>query len=345
MDSSTFFLLGFALAGFAKILLPETLIRSSIGKSNFWSVLKSTLIGLPLPLCSCSVLPTAMAMRRSGASRGATMSFLISTPETGVDSITISYGLLDPLLTVFRPIAAMITALITGVVENLFGDDKEESVPLDEGRAEGEKHSHDAIANDCCNIENNLKVSSTALAAFRYAFVELFDDIAGWMLVGIIAAGLVNATLPAGFMGYYFGDGVWSLLVMLILGIPVYICATSSTPFAAALMLNGLSPGAALVFLLAGPGTNISSVIVIRKFMGMRSTIIYLLSLSISIICLGATLNWIYQYWGIEPTAVIGEIASLLPQPIEITSSLVFLFLCTKSLLRKFNLQSVIKQA
>ncbi|HDZ77215.1 MAG TPA: permease, partial [Candidatus Omnitrophica bacterium] len=239
-EASPYILFGIFTAGIIQIFVDKDKIVKYLGKPGFKSVLLATLCGIPLPLCSCGVLPTAISLRKNGASKGATLSFLISTPETSVDSIAISYGLLDPLMTIFRPLAAFITALLAGVSENMFGGKDEDLKSRQEKSCvfceEGDDHRHSH--------------GHRFIYGMRYAFVELLGDISKWLALGLIIAGVISYFIPKELVEAYLGEGWQAMVMMLVVGIPLYICATASTPIAAALIAKGMSPGVALVFLL-----------------------------------------------------------------------------------------------
>jgi len=297
-EAAPYILFGTFMAGLIHIFFDKDKIARHLGKPGFKSVFLAALFGIPLPLCSCGVLPTAMSLRKNGASKGATLSFLISTPETGIDSIFLSYALLDPLMTFFRPFAALITALTAGISENLFG--KKEKAPAP------------AKKEECIFCEEKEHVhkhtfSSKFAHSMQYAFVELLGDIALWLTMGIIIGGVISYFVPTSLIENYLGYGLSAMFIMLLVGIPLYICASASTPIAAALIAKGMSPGVALVFLLAGPATNTAGIITVGRFMGKRSVVIYLLSIAICSIVLGLFLNYIYSFFNIDIRTVLGK--------------------------------------
>jgi hypothetical protein len=296
--AAPYILFGTFMAGFIHIFFDREKVVKHLGKPGFKSVFLAALFGIPLPLCSCGVLPTAMSLRKNGASKGATLSFLISTPETGVDSIFLSYALLDPLMTIFRPFAALITAIAAGVSENLFGKkDKPAPAPKEEKCVFCEKEGH----------EHDHTFLSKFIHSMEYAFVDLLGDIALWLVIGISIGGVITYFAPASLIENYLGYGWPAMLLMLLIGIPLYICASASTPIAAALIAKGMSPGVALVFLLAGPATNTAGIITIAKFMGKRSVFIYLAAISACSIGLGFLLNYIYKIFHIDILTVLGK--------------------------------------
>ncbi len=253
-----------------------------------------------------------MSLRKQGATNGATTAFLISTPESGVDSISITYALLDPIMTVARPLVAFITASVAGITENLVSFKSggrtvppDRSCPVD-GCCDG---------IDCPPEEHRRHHSFAGKirAGLAYAFGDLWADIAAWFFVGLLLAGVITIVIPADFLGRYLGSGLPAMLLMLAVGIPFYICASSSTPIAAALILKGVSPGAALVFLLAGPATNMASLTVLFGTLGKRATAIYLTSIAVCSVVFGLLVDQIYAHWGISAQAVAGQAAELLP--------------------------------
>ena len=280
---------GFLLAGVLAVLVPRQLLTRLVGTGKLKSVLWGSVLGAPLPLCSCGVLPTAVGLRKEGATPGATVAFLVATPETGADSISLTYALTDPLMTVFRPIAGVLTAIVAGILTNLFGvterpagvnTENAHAGDGDPGHGHGHAHAHDhGHDHDHHHAEfpqaptaggPRRAIVGTVSRIIRYGFRDLLDDVAWWLVLGLVLSAIVEVALPANLFEGVWGGGVASMLLMLVLSIPLYTCASSSTPMAAALALKGLSPGAALVFLLAGPATNIGSLVVLLKVLGMR---------------------------------------------------------------------------
>ena len=266
-DSAIYVLFGIGVAGLIRAFISPSSVANHLGKGRVGPVFKAALWGIPLPLCSCGVLPAAAGLRKQGATTGATTSFLISTPESGVDSIAVSYAMLDPFLTIARPLAGFITAISAGLADtfiNRRGPEQEIvpdlSCPVD-GCCDGKGCPDEVHRNHHTRAEK-------LRAGMKYALGELWGDLAGWFFIGMLLAGLITALLPPDVFSSYLGGGLGTMLIMLAVGIPIYICATSSTPIAAALILKGVSPGAALVFLLAGPATNITSLTVLYGLLG-----------------------------------------------------------------------------
>jgi len=291
-DTAIYILLGFLVAGFLQAWMSGGRATQWLSRRRPRSVILATLVGAPLPLCSCSVLPAAVTLRRSGASRGATLSFLISTPETSATSIFLTYSLLGPLLALVRPIAAVITALTAGFIENFFDrrDATEDAADAPKASEEGEEPAASCCSGDAGLDEKNEQRKSVA-EGLNFAFVELFDSIFHWILIGIITAAAIQAFLPAGVIADFVSNPLLAMLLMLVISIPLYICAEASTPIAAALIAQGLNPGAALVLLLAGPATNVGAVGVLHRELGRRTVVVYLVTIAVVSLLMGWSLN------------------------------------------------------
>lgn len=331
VESSPYVLFGFFAAGMLKALVPEELVVRHLGKSSSGSVLKASLFGIPLPLCSCGVIPAAIGLRKQGASKGASAAFLVSVPETGVDSIAITYALLDPIMTVVRPLSAFFTAIVTGLLINLLP--KEPSQPTA------------AAANLCacsssCGCDTSKPLAKPPLlqrvrAGLAYAFGDLLGDIGKWLLIGIVVAGVISSLVPDDFFLHYLSSEFTSLLIMLGVGIPLYICASASTPIAAALVLKGLSPGAALVFLLAGPATNAATLTVVGRYFGRGATVIYLASIAACSLLIGYLVNRLYAFTGTDITLWIQQADAETTSAFGWISTLLLLVLILKNFLPK----------
>ena len=304
LDAGIFIIFGFVIAALIRAFLSSEQIVKYMGGNNLRSVFLAAMFGVPLPLCSCGVVPTAMALRKQGASKAATVSFLISTPESSIDSIALTYALIDPLMTVFRPIAAFITGFIAGIAEIFFG--KKDTVK--ESKAE-----HCAHCEEEHTASHKHTLGERMRFGLRFAFIELFTDISRWFLIGMLIAGVITYAVPTSFIENYLGSGWSSMLIMLAVGLPLYVCATASTPIAAALIVKGMSPGAALVFLLTGPATNAASFTVLTKMLGLRTAIIYILSIAVCAVLLGMTLNEIYAMFDINIMVSAGHAHEMIP--------------------------------
>ncbi|MDY4889977.1 MAG: SO_0444 family Cu/Zn efflux transporter [Prevotella sp.] len=283
-EMSPYLLLGFFFAGVMHAFIPSMMYNRYLGGKGFKSVFYGALLGIPLPLCSCGVIPTAMSLRKQGASRGATASFLIATPETGVDSIIATYSILGLPFAIIRPIAALCNAIMGGWLIDNFGD-KEEVVSADTSAKHcccHNEHNHEECTCSCQHDKaqsHHNGILGKMLEALRYGFVEMMGDIGKWLVVGLVIAGLITVFVPEDFFALFRGNTQLSMLLVLCIAIPMYICATGSIPIAVALMMKGLTPGAALVLLMAGPACNMASILVINKTLGRKSLVLYLVSI------------------------------------------------------------------
>jgi uncharacterized membrane protein YraQ (UPF0718 family) len=332
LDSSIYMLFGLFCAGFIYAYSKTETIGRYLGKGKVRPVFLSAFIGIPIPLCSCGVVPAAAGLKKQGANNGATLSFLISTPETGVDSIPLTYALMDPLMTIMRPVAAFVSAVTAGLAENFIGKQEapNELPPVSEKGA-------------CCKTSSFTKqnpgfIKSTKLyGGLKYAFIDLLGDIGKWFIAGLLIAGLISYLIPENMIESYLGNNFLAMLVMLITGIPMYVCATSSTPIAAALVLKGLNPGAALVFLLAGPATNIASLSMVYKMLGKKALLIYLFSISGCAIIFGFLTDFLYKGLDISAKASIGKTAELIPVQVEITAAIILTILLVNAIVREYR--------
>lgn len=263
-EMAPYLLLGFLIAGALKVFVPQKVFSKKLGKPNLKSVLYGALLGVPLPLCSCGVIPTGISIRNSGASDGATVSFLISTPQTGMDSILITWSMLGWPFALLRPVIAFLTGIFGGSLVNFFEKKSSKKSP---------ERTMQIFGNQEGTFFDKIK------AMLRYSFVDFLDDIVKWLSIGLILAALLDVLLPDTFITNHLGNPWLEMLFALVFSVPLYICATGSVPLAAILMLKGLSPGAALVILMAGPATNAATITVIGKSMGTRNLILYLLAI------------------------------------------------------------------
>ena len=270
-EMAPYLLLGFLIAGIMHAFVPTTVYRNYLGKGNTRSVVNALLFGIPLPLCSCGVIPTAIGMHRDGASKGATTAFLIGTPQTGIDSILATYSVLGLPFALVRPLAALLTGMLGGICCNLFDKDKASASTPDTRRIGQPTRS---FGQKC-------------VQALDYAFTDMLVDIGRWLVFGLLLAGLITIFVPDNFFVSYRDNHLLNMLLVLLIASPMYVCATGSIPIAAALMLKGLSPGAALVFLMAGPATNMASILVLDKTLGRRTLVIYLLSILVGSVATG----------------------------------------------------------
>ncbi len=281
-EMSPYLLLGFLLAGLMHSFIPGRYYTKFLAKKSFRSVINAALFGIPLPLCSCGVIPTAMSLRKEGASKGAVASFLIATPQTGVDSIIATFSLMGLPFAIVRPIAALLTAVFGGTMVNTTDDCKEKPV---ETNGKHNDHKHEGFIDKLRE-------------ALEYAYIEMMEDIGKWLVIGLVIAGLITVFVPAEMFAIFNGNTLASMLLVLCIALPMYLCATGSIPIAVALMMKGLTPGAALVLLMAGPACNFASMLVIRKVLGMRTLITYLASIIVGSIAFGYMIDYL-QFNGI----------------------------------------------
>lgn len=275
-EMSPYLLLGFGFAGLLHAFVPSRVYHRYLSKNDFRSVFWAAMIGVPLPLCSCGVIPTAMSLRKEGASKGATTSFLIATPQTGVDSILATASLLGIPFAIIRPIAALVTALFGGQLVNIAtrnekSDNSEVIKKASDKRPRG--------------LWNKIK------EAFKYGYFEMMQDIGKWLMIGLVVAGLITVFVPDDFFLYFNDKPLLTMLMVLAVSVPMYVCATGSIPIAAALMLKGISPGAALVLLMAGPACNMASIMVIRKVLEKKTMWVYLFSIILGAITFGLIID------------------------------------------------------
>lgn len=337
LDSAPWLLFGLLAAGLIKAWLPMDLVGRSLGGSGVSHVVRAALIGAPLPLCSCGTLPAAFALRRAGASKASTTSFLISTPETGVDSVALSWVLLGPFLALLRPIAAVISAVAAGLLVGL--TDKEKSVP-----AEVQETIVSCDSGRCCSGESVDTSASTVKLGFwerniegiRYAMTDLLDDLAFWLAVGILAAGLVVTLVPQDTL-VAWGSGLPAMLLMMLISVPMYVCATASTPLAHAMLFAGVSPGTVLVFLLAGPASNLAGLALVNRELGKRTLIAYLVGVGGISVLLGLMLDTAIVAFSIDALAGMAqgdENQHELPILVSVVSLLLLVLLGIKPLRR-----------
>ena len=291
---SPYLLLGFLVAGVLSVCISPEWVERHLGRRGLRPVLAASLFGVPLPLCSCSVIPVSASIRRHGASRAATTAFLLSTPQTGVDSIAVTYALLGPVFAVFRPLAALLTGVLGGALVGFFGETNE--------TRQAQQSRPQPCTEACCEDRHGHNI---LLRVLRYGFVTLPRDIGLALLVGILIAGAMAALISPGQLHAYVGGGILSILLLMAVGVPLYVCATASVPIAAGFIYMGASPGAALAFLIAGPATNAAALATVWKVLGRRTAILYIGTIALSAIACGLLLNW------------MGPTLEALPQPGE----------------------------
>jgi len=327
LEMSPYLLLGFFIAGLLHVFMPKDKVTKYLGKNDIRSTINAALIGIPLPLCSCGVIPTGISFFKNGASRGSTVSFFISTPQTGVDSIFATYALLGLPLAIIRPIIALVTGVFGGVLTN--------SVTKDHTEAKDKLAS--GLTDESTTGKNKL------YSMLHYAFVEFLEDIAKWLIIGLMLAALMDVLIPDDFFTNYLGNEYLSMLLVLGASVPLYVCATGSVPIAAVLMMKGLSPGAAIVFLMAGPATNAATVTVIGKVLGRKTLITCLIAIIGGALLAGIFVNeFLPTKWFLASMNHVGTThgSHLLPNWLNVGSALLMIGLLANGYVRKFLVKS-----
>ncbi len=305
-EMAPYLLFGFLVAGVLSVVVRTETVEKHLGGRGPWPAVKAAGFGIPLPLCSCGVIPVGASLRRHGAGRGATVAFLIATPQDGVDSVLVTLSLLGWPFALFRTAVALVSGVVGGIVTDLVAgrkDEAPETIPA---------------AGSQPRVEGGSKVG----AALRYGFGVLPRDIGKAMLAGLVAAALITALVPEDFFGPALGGGVLAMLVMMAVGIPIYVCAVASVPLAAALVAKGVSPGAALAFLMTGPATNIATLTTIWRVMGTRTAVVYLASVAVTALVAGLALDQILTTTG---TAAEPATGWMIPKPVQWVSAVALL--------------------
>jgi hypothetical protein len=322
LEMAPYLMLGFLFAGILYAWFPAGKMTRYLGKNNSASALNAALLGIPLPLCSCGVIPTGISFYKNGASKGSAVSFLISTPQTGVDSIMITWSLLGLPMAIIRPIIALFSGVFGGILtnrlENRDPKNGEMKAPTGGGKTK--------------------KVG--ILGMLGYAFGEFLEDIVKWLVIGLLIAALIAVVIPEDFFLRYLSNDYLSMLIILVASIPLYVCATGSVPIAAVLMMKGLSPGAAIVFLMAGPATNAATISVIGNSMGRKTLIRYMVSIIGGALLFGTLVNELLpREWFTNPIQHIhgGEHQhEILPHWLQVGSAILLTLAILNSLYRKY---------
>jgi uncharacterized membrane protein YraQ (UPF0718 family) len=284
--SAPYLILGLLIAGFINTFISVDQLKKILGGNSMWTVVKAAFFGIPLPLCSCSVIPTAAQLKKSGVNNGATSSFLIATPESGVDSIAVTYALMDPFMTVIRPVAAFASAFVAGALQLIFNKD---------GGEENLEETKSCCSKKKSSSESGPSLLSRIKSMFEYAFNNLLDDMVIWLIFGIAIGSIVDIFVPSNFFETMGVDG--QKLMILAVGIPLYICASATTPIAASLVLKGMSPGTALLILLVGPATNLSNIMVMQKYIGVKGIVINVVSIALVALGMSYLTDFLYSYF------------------------------------------------
>jgi hypothetical protein len=331
-ESAPWLLLGLIIAGLIKAFIPESYLTKHLGGKGLLTTIKAAFIGAPLPLCSCGVVPAALGIRRAGGSKNATISFLVATPETGLDSMSVTYALMGPFMAIIRPIAAICSAIVAGILVGNADDEQPKAVSAT-------NNSCQSKPKDCCDSkkapEKNQEkpLGKKIQQGIVFSFFDMLDDIVLWLLIGLGFAALVQTFIPTSFLSQWGGSWV-AYVVMALIGVPMYICATASTPIAAGLLLSGVSPGAVLVFMLAGPATNIGTIGIIIKELGKKSVIAYLVGVVITSFAFGALTDYLVNLYNIP---ILSEVSnhSLSMNTFTLVCSVFMAALCVISIGKK----------
>ncbi|MDC7226415.1 MAG: SO_0444 family Cu/Zn efflux transporter [Spirochaetales bacterium] len=317
-DMAPYIMLGIGIAGVLHVILSKNFVAKHIGGNNISSVFKAALFGVPLPLCSCGVVPTAVYLKNSGASKASVSSFLISTPQTGVDSIAATWGMLGPLFAIFKALAALIIGMAGGIAEFILNR-KERAISKDEDE---KPEATTSTVSQYPGLWGKIK------EIFNYAVFELLNDIVINFIIGLAIAAAISIAIPDNFFASSFlSNPIISMLIMVAIGIPMYICSTSSIPIAVALIAKGVSPGAAYVFLVAGPATNAASLAIISKALGKKATVRYLVTIIAGSLIFGFVMDIIYGRLGISPfgAAMVHNHEDAASNPFLFAVSIIFL--------------------
>ncbi len=353
-ESAPWLLLGLLIAGLMKWLVPIELLQRHMGGNNLSSVIKAAFIGAPLPLCSCGVIPAAIGLRRAGASKPASISFLVSTPETGVDSISISYALLGPFFAVMRPIAAIFSAIYAGILV-ILTTKSERNKKVETSQVATTQAGENCCASksgnvqlekaqvkeqSCCDSkktpEKKLTFAEKIRQSLSFASGKLLEDITLWLLAGLLLAAAIKTWVPTDFLTQW-GDGFVAMLVMALIGVPMYICATASTPIAAGFLAVGVSPGAVLVFMLAGPATNISTMGMIRQEMGTSVLVTYIVAIFTASIGLGYLTDWLVNTFSFSVVTVASSAHQMTESLVYQVCAVLLMLLMLRIGLQKLN--------
>jgi hypothetical protein len=318
-EMAPYLLFGFFVAGVLSVVVSPEFVERHLGGRGVWPVLKASAFGVPLPLCSCGVIPVSASLRKHGASKGATVGFLISTPQTGVDSIMVTFSLLGGVFAMFRPLVALVSGLIGGTIVSA----------VDADGSEGARSPGATCREACCaSGEAHGKI----YRAFAYGFGALPRDIARMLLAGLAIAALISAAVPENYLTGLLGGGIGAMLIMMLLGVPIYVCATASVPIAAALIYKGVSPGAALVFLMTGPATNAATITMVWRMLGRRTAIVYLLTVALSALAAGLILDYVFSIGHIQAAPAMG---GMLPNYVKWAAAVILLGILGVALFRR----------
>ncbi len=345
-EMSPYLVLGFLISGLLHVYVPKSLYARFLQKKGVGSVVRAALLGVPLPLCSCGVIPTAVSLKKEGASDGATVAFLVGTPQTGIDSILATYSLLGLPFAIIRPIAAFVVAIMGGSLVDLLGKKTPKK------RALGKLHyaPQGSEQNGCacgCSHSHPHKTEKSLKAALRYGYVDMMQDFGKWLVIGLLVAAAITAFIPESLFSVLKDHYLLNILLILLISAPMYVCATGSIPIALSLILKGVSPGAAFVLLMAGPATNVASLIILKREIGVQKSLIYLISIIVGAIVCAFVIDFALPHeWfsGLSPLHCCEhdhhhhdhEICTHGPIWWQTTTSILFIGLFVHAMLRKW---------
>jgi uncharacterized membrane protein YraQ (UPF0718 family) len=310
-----YILIGVFLAGVFKCFLPDALIKKHLGGKRFVANIKAAIIGIPLPLCSCSIIPFVSALKKSGASNSAIQTFLISTPITGADSILATYGVMGWVFAIYRTISSVFISLLAGLLSLVFIKEDSINQTLDIQTSSRPCCSSSTVcsAEVSDNITHNNGKTTSALIRriITYAFDDIFKDIAQSLIIGIVLGALIMTLMPENLSQYLSNNLVLNYLLILLIAMPLYVCATASVPLGVALLSSGFSPGAVFIFLTAGPATNAITMSVVNQVLGKNSLFVYLFSILAGSLFFALIFDWYLA-------ALLNDINSLAAEEHEI---------------------------
>lgn len=352
---SPYLILGFLISGLLHVYVPKSLYARFLHRKGVGSVIGAAVLGVPLPLCSCGVIPTAVSLKKEGASDGATVAFLVGTPQTGIDSILATYSLLGLPFAIIRPVASFIVAIFSGIAVDKFGGERK-AKKIDyskmqfapNGATHTHTHTHTHSCGCGCSHDHTAEPKRSIWAALKYGYVDMMQDFGKWLVIGLLVAAAITAFIPDSLFTLFHDHYMLNILLILAISTPMYICATGSIPIALSLILKGVSPGAAFVLLMAGPATNFASLIILRREIGGRKTIIYLLSIIVGAILCAMAIDFLMpQEWfsGLMPLSDCGhhhhdhhdhELCTHGPVWWQTTMSVLFIVLFANSMIRKW---------
>ena len=337
LEMAPYLLLGFFIAGLLHVFVPSDKIYHHLSGNSLSSIIKASIFGVPLPICSCGVIPVSAYIRKEGAGKAPTISFLSSTPTSGIDSILATYALLGPFYAIIRPIAAFFSGILSGSVTSFI----DRNDPEEQNKPEPDENEHCVTCT--VPLKTHKKIINKIKSAISYGFDELMHDTGRLILIGVIIGGLISFFVPQGFIEKYLGNPWLAYPIMLIISIPMYICATGSIPIAAALIMQGMAPGAGLVFLIAGPATNTTTIAFITGKLGKKYTIAYIFSIIVTALFFGLLTDLAWNYFGYSITSAKAGM-TMLPYWLKFGAAVILLLLIARLYLKSLFSKKIDKE-